>query len=52
VLIAKGSEAIRTATVTLLKKRGFAVATNGEEAVKMSGTENPDLVLMDIRMPV
>jgi HD-like signal output (HDOD) protein/CheY-like chemotaxis protein len=54
VLVAEDSEAIRTAIVTLLKKRGFdvVVALNGEEAVKMSGTENPDLILMDIRMPV
>ena len=37
VLVAKDSEAIRTAIVTLLKKRGFSViiATNGEEAVTL-----------------
>jgi len=54
VLVAEDSEAIRTAIVTLLKKRGFsvAIATNGEEAVKAAGVENPDLILMDIRMPV
>lgn len=54
VLVAEDSEAIRTAIVTLLKKRGYTVevATNGDEAVKMAGLENPDLILMDIRMPV
>ena len=54
VLVAEDSEAIRTAIVTLLKKRGFSVvvAMNGEEAVKFAGMENPDLILMDIRMPV
>jgi HD-like signal output (HDOD) protein/CheY-like chemotaxis protein len=54
VLVAEDSEAIRTAIVTLLKKRGFSVvvAMNGEEAVKFAGMEDPDLILMDIRMPV
>lgn len=54
VLVAEDSEAIRTAIVTLLKKRGFSVvvAMNGEEAVKLAGLESPDLILMDIRMPV
>jgi CheY-like chemotaxis protein len=51
VLVAEDSEAIRTAIVILLKKRGFevVVAMNGEEAVQLSGTTNPDLILMDIR---
>ena len=54
ILVAEDSEAIRTAIVSLLKKRGYnvVVAFNGEEAVQLAGQEQPDLVLMDIRMPV
>lgn len=54
ILVAEDSEAIRTAIVGLLEKRGYTVlvAANGEEAVAMSGVEQPDMVLMDIRMPV
>ena len=53
VLVAEDSEPIRVAISTLLKMRGFSViiATNGEEAVSLAGTMNPDLVLMDIQMP-
>jgi len=37
-----------------LKKRGFelARAANGEEAVTMAGTEAPDLILMDMGLPI
>ncbi len=54
ILVAEDSEAIRTAIVSLLRKRGYnvVVAFNGEEAVQLTGKEQPDLVLMDIRMPV
>lgn len=27
-------------------------ATNGEEVIKLAGSENPDVILMDLRMPV
>jgi HD-like signal output (HDOD) protein len=54
ILVAEDSEAIRTAIVSLLKKRGYnvVIAFNGEEAVQLAGKEQPDLILMDIRMPV
>ncbi len=54
VLVAEDSEAIRTAIVTLLRKRGYKIfiALNGEEAVEMARQEQPDLILMDIKMPV
>ena len=51
---AEDSEAIRTAIVTLLRKRGYKtlIALNGEEAVELARQEQPDLILMDIKMPV
>ncbi|MBK33988.1 MAG: hypothetical protein CME26_00475 [Gemmatimonadetes bacterium] len=54
ILVAEDSEAIRTAIVSLLRKRGYnvVIAFNGEEAVQLAGKEQPDLILMDIRMPV
>ena len=38
----------------LLGKRGFEVRTaeNGEDAMKRLGEEKPDLILMDVVMPV
>ena len=30
----------------------MVIAFNGEEAVQLAGKEQPDLILMDIRMPV
>ena len=37
-----------------LKKRGYTVisAVNGRQAVEKARTESPDLILMDITMPV
>ncbi len=37
-----------------LKRKNFAVswAENGEEAVKKAKTEKPDLILMDLSLPV
>ena len=36
-----------------LKKKGFkiVVATDGEMGVEMASSENPDLILMDLRLP-
>jgi len=54
ILIAEDSHAIRTALVSLLRKRGYKtfVAVNGEDAVGIARREQPDLILMDIQMPV
>ena len=54
IVVAEDSEAIRTAIVSLLKKRGYKVliAINGAEAVEITKDEQPDMVLMDIRMPI
>lgn len=37
-----------------LTNRGYKIvsATNGEEGLKAAKIENPDLILLDIRMPV
>ena len=54
ILIAEDSQAIRTALVSLLRKRGYKtfIAVNGEDAVGIARKEQPDLILMDIQMPV
>jgi len=53
-LIAEDSAATRTAISAMLKRMGYdvIVALNGEEAVQLSRQEKPDLILMDIMMPV
>jgi len=37
-----------------LKRKGFecVIATDGEEAVKLAHSEQPDLILMDMSLPV
>ena len=54
VLVAEDSDATRTAIGNLLKRMGYdvSIALNGEEAVEMARAETPDLILMDIMMPV
>ena len=54
VLVAEDSDATRTAIGNLLKRMGYdvSIALNGEEAVEMARAERPDLILMDIMMPV
>ena len=54
VLVAEDSAATRTAIGNLLKRMGYdvSIALNGEEAVEMARAETPDLILMDIMMPV
>ncbi|MEJ7653135.1 MAG: response regulator transcription factor [Chloroflexia bacterium] len=54
VLIAEDHTLVREGTRQLLERRGIAVigeAANGEEAVRLTGLLNPDLVLMDVSMP-
>ncbi len=55
VLIVDDEQHIRMYLKLLLKKIGFTEfheATNGNEAIAMYDLEKPDLVLMDVNMPV
>ena len=55
VLVAEDEALIRLDLVELLTEEGYRVvgqATNGEEAVAMARQLQPDLVMMDIKMPV
>ncbi len=54
ILIAEDERDIRDLIGFTLRFAGHEViaAQNGEEALRMASIENPDLVLMDVRMPV
>lgn len=54
ILITDDNQMNRLLASTILKNHGADIveATNGEEAIQIVKTENPDLVLMDIQMPV
>ena len=53
ILIAEDERDIRDLVAFTLRFAGHEVqvATNGEEAVQMAPQVNPDLILMDVRMP-
>ncbi|WP_129657810.1 ANTAR domain-containing response regulator [Rothia halotolerans] len=54
VVVAEDEALIRLDIVEILKDRGFEVvaeAANGEEAVAMAKEHEPDVVLMDVKMP-
>jgi DNA-binding response OmpR family regulator len=53
ILIAEDERDIRDLVAFTLRFAGHEVftATNGEEAVELTQKINPDLVLMDVRMP-
>jgi DNA-binding response OmpR family regulator len=53
ILIAEDERDIRDLVAFTLRFAGYEVVTasNGEEAVKLAPLENPDLILMDVRMP-
>jgi CheY-like chemotaxis protein len=54
ILIAEDFDETRVALKLMLKLAGFDAleAENGQQAVEMILRENPDLVLMDITLPV
>ncbi len=54
ILLVDDSATIRAATSQMLEKMGHTVtvAENGERALVAYGRERPDLVLMDVTMPV
>jgi len=53
ILIAEDERDIRDLIAFTLRFAGYEVFTagNGEEAVEMTSKVNPDLILMDVRMP-
>lgn len=53
ILIAEDERDIRDLVAFTLRFAGYEVTTasNGEEAVQLASKENPDLILMDVRMP-
>lgn len=53
ILIAEDERDIRDLVAFTLRFAGYEVfaASNGEEAVEMAPNVNPDLILMDVRMP-
>jgi two-component system alkaline phosphatase synthesis response regulator PhoP len=53
ILIAEDEPDIRDLIAFTLRFAGYDVvnASNGEEAVDLAFKENPDLILMDVRMP-
>lgn len=53
ILIAEDERDIRDLVAFTLRFAGHEVftATNGEEAVEMAPKVNPDIILMDVRMP-
>lgn len=54
ILVAEDNEVNLTMLLDMLKARGYSaiVARNGQEAVDLAEKHEPDLILMDIRMPV
>lgn len=55
VVVAEDETLIRLDIVETLEHQGFEVvaeATNGEEAVSLAREHQPDLMLMDVKMPV
>ncbi|AFY73310.1 PAS domain S-box [Synechococcus sp. PCC 7502] len=54
ILLAEDNEANISTFTSYLKAKGYriTVAKNGEEAISLVQAETPDLILMDIQMPV
>ena len=55
VLVADDQELVRAGFCVILEASGFAVvgeAADGSQAVELAAREGPDVVLMDVRMPV
>lgn len=54
ILVADDSTAFRSLEEAMLKLRGYEVmsAANGAEALRIAMQELPDLILLDVQMPV
>ena len=54
VLVAEDSEVIRTVYALAMRAKGYTIleAENGAEAVRLAGEHRPDLIILDLMMPV
>lgn len=54
VLIVEDNKDYRDLVVFFLKLKGFetVIATNGEEAVNLAKSEKPQIILMDLNLPI
>ncbi len=55
ILVAEDEALIRMDLVEMLQEAGYQVvaqATNGEEAIALAAEHNPDLAILDVKMPV
>lgn len=54
ILIVEDDKDLNMAYQTILKKEGHTVdaALNGQEALEIADTFNPDLILLDLLMPI
>ncbi len=55
ILVAEDEALIRMDLVEMLQEAGYTVcaqATNGEEAIALASEHNPDLCILDVKMPV
>jgi two-component system cell cycle response regulator DivK len=54
ILVVEDQEDNRRIIRDLLTSAGYALieATDGEAGVRLAGTERPDLILMDVQLPV
>jgi len=54
ILVVDDEEDVRRLLVTIFKDAGYEVVTasNGKEAIDIAKSEHPDLIFMDILMPV
>ena len=55
ILVAEDEALIRMDLVEMLQEAGYAVvaqATNGEEAIALASEHQPDLAILDVKMPV
>ena len=54
ILLVEDNEMNRDMLSRRLKRKGFnvAIAVDGQAGVDMAGSENPDIILMDLSLPV
>ena len=54
ILLVEDEEMNRDSLARLLRRRGYEVliAVDGEQGIALAGTEAPDLILMDMSLPV
>jgi len=54
ILLVEDNDVNRDMMTRRLQRRGFAIvsAIDGQQGVDLAGSENPDLILMDMSLPV